>query len=184
MISLSRPVDSLRRIFVSIGLIAWLIAANGSMATTGPAPPQGPGTAPPDHPTNFGTAEIDLGSSLFVDDGNYCRYVTNSGPALPNNVTSPPSLNSPGTNLVIDIYNPGEWKSFRTSPGEASQIVCCRPKTISLCNFGGATPVPLSLPYTAFGQTQTPTQQCTDEWHRPQWVGACGSGQGSRVVGH
>ena len=109
-----------------LGALAWLAAAQMAVAATGPAAPQGQMGAMPGSPQSVGTAEVDLGESLFVDDGTFCRYVTNNGPALPNNVTSPAALGSPGTGLVVDFYNAAEWQSFRTNPGIEIGRASCR----------------------------------------------------------
>ena len=100
------------------------------------------------------TAHGGVGGFLDVSGYTSCRYVTDGLPA--------------GNDELIPIDSMTDWKAWLSDPGQGdSQTVCCRPQTVTLCQVGGATHQTFILPYTIYGQTQTPMANCTDEWGQP-----------------
>ena len=109
----------------------------------------------------------------FVDVPAYagCRYVT---------VTS----NTGGES--IPVGSAASYNSWRASSwtGHTMQV-CCRPQTVTLCKGAAGGTVSETLPYTIYGQSQTPVATCLDQWGETYtdsetWVcGQTGSGSGA-----
>ena len=164
-----------------MGVIAMLAATVCALPGSAQVLPAAPQSSSANDGTD-GPGFIRVPSSLHGGAGGYvdvtgyasCRYVTTT-------VGNDASKNGE----VIPVGSLATWQGYLGSPiaGETA-VVCCRPKTVSLCNFGGATPVTMTLPYTKYGDQQTPTQQCTDQWGVPyedSQVWECGE-QGSGVT--
>lgn len=150
--------------FLVVGVL-WTPAFR-TAAANGPAPPQS------QQLSGVVGVQVDSGQALFVDplwnDGGkgQCRIVANK--------TSLP--------LAVPLGNRAEWQSFRdplpwpagphagaSAPNHfedasATQTVCCRPQTVTLCAIASAATQTKALPYAAYAQSQTVSATCTDQW--------------------
>lgn len=103
-----------------------------------------------------GFVRVPAGNNGPVDSFGYCRWVTNSN-AREN---------------VVPVSTATEWQYFRagefngSAPPGITEVVCCRPQTVSLC--GGA--IQKTLPYTAYQGTQSYTQNCGAYTETQSWT--------------
>jgi hypothetical protein len=143
--------------------LAALVALTGpSSAQVMPSAPQTPSAQDGTDGPGFIRVPSSLkgGTGGFVDITGYasCRFVTTTagGDATKNGE-------------VIPVATLAGWQAFlgRSNPDGDTQVVCCRPKAIQMCQVGGAVPQTVTLPYTILGQQQQPVMECTDQWGDP-----------------
>jgi len=134
-------------------MVASLISPFPSRAQVYPSAPQQATTV--DGVDGSAFARLPAGNSGYLDpNSQYCRYVTNGG----------------SHEDVIPYSTPEEWQNYRAgvknglAPPGITEVVCCRPQTVTLCRIGGGPIQTVTLPYTVYGQSQSVTLSCTDRW--------------------
>ena len=146
-------VEALKQGLTVSCMLAALISPVPSNAQVYPPAPQQSATADGIDGTAF--ARLPVGNSGYVDpNSQYCRYVTN-GDTQEN---------------VIPYSTPQEWLDYRagvksgSAPPGITEVVCCRPQTVTLCRIGGGPTQTVNLPYTIYGQSQSVSLRCVDQW--------------------
>jgi len=147
-------VEAFKRGLVVSCVGAILISPFPSNAQVYPQPPQQ--VAGADSVDGTGFARLPAGTADYVDpNSQYCRFVTN-GDTQEN---------------VIPYSTPQEWLEYRagvksgSAPPGITEVVCCRRQTVTMCQIGGGPPKSVTLPYTQYGQSQSVTLTCVDQWN-------------------
>lgn len=88
------------------------------------------------------------GATRWVDIYGFCR-----------------AIDGPAAQAPLPLGSSAEWQAFRqNAPASLAQTVCCRPKTVTLCQGAAGGTVSETLPYTAYGSQATPVATCRDQW--------------------